>query len=47
VAGRRYRSSQVALLESFVSEELARAKLDLYLGAWRRLHPGVFVSLVD
>jgi hypothetical protein len=26
---------------------LARAELDLYLGAWRRLHPGVFVSLVD
>jgi hypothetical protein len=30
-----------------ISEELARAELDLYLSAWRRLHPGVSVSLVD
>jgi hypothetical protein len=30
-----------------LSPELARAELDLYLGAWRRLHPGVSVSLVD
>jgi hypothetical protein len=30
-----------------LAEDLARAELDLYLSAWRRLHPGVFVSLVD
>jgi hypothetical protein len=30
-----------------ISAELARAELELYLGAWRRLHPEVYVSLVD
>lgn len=30
-----------------LSPELARAELALYLGAWRRLHPGASVSLVD
>jgi hypothetical protein len=30
-----------------LSPELARAELDLYLGAWRRLHPEALVSLVD
>jgi hypothetical protein len=30
-----------------LSPELARAELDLYLGAWRRLHPEASVSLVD
>jgi hypothetical protein len=30
-----------------LSPELARAELDLYLGAWSRLHPEVAVSLVD
>jgi hypothetical protein len=30
-----------------LSPEQARAELDLYLSAWRRLHPEVAVSLVD
>jgi hypothetical protein len=30
-----------------LSPELARAEVDLYLRAWRRLHPEVSVSLVD
>jgi hypothetical protein len=30
-----------------LSPEVARAELDLYLGAWRRLHPEASVSLVD
>jgi hypothetical protein len=30
-----------------LSPELARAEIDLYLRAWRRLHPEVAVSLVD
>jgi hypothetical protein len=30
-----------------LSPELARAELDLYLGAWRRLNPGACVSLVE
>jgi hypothetical protein len=30
-----------------LSPELARAELDLYLSAWRRLHPEAAVSLVD
>ena len=30
-----------------LSPELARAELNLYLSAWRRLHPEVVVSLVD
>lgn len=30
-----------------ISPELARAELDLYLGAWRRLHPEASVSLID
>jgi hypothetical protein len=30
-----------------LAPELARAELDLYLSAWRRLHPEASVSLVD
>jgi sorbitol-specific phosphotransferase system component IIC len=30
-----------------LSPQVARAELDLYLGAWSRLHPDVSVSLID
>jgi hypothetical protein len=30
-----------------LSPELARAELDLYLSAWRRLHPEVTVNVVN
>jgi sorbitol-specific phosphotransferase system component IIC len=30
-----------------LSPEVARAELNLYLGAWSRLHPEVSVALVD